>query len=175
MNPAPSPRYVPSANLTAASWVPSTLGMGFGLIVPTGDPAKGTGSDRWIAIPTVGWVFLIGERFSILPTLQYLQSFNESPEADDISAANIEVGFLYVTKAELWINYTPSLFRDFKPVDDTNLDHFLTVGKQFTGILGGSLTLGSIERPPVQDPGVARSSDQFVQITLHFVLSRSRR
>jgi hypothetical protein len=167
--------YVPSAKLTAASWVPSTLGMGFGLIVPTGDPAKGTGSDRWVAIPTVGWVFLIGERFSILPTLQYLQSFNESSEADNISAANLELGLLYVTRSEFWVNYTPSLFRDFQPIDDTNLDHFLTVGKQFTRTLGSSITLGLIERPPVQDPGVARASDQFVQFTLHFVLSRRQR
>jgi hypothetical protein len=107
--------------------------------------------------------------------LQYLQSFNESSEADDISAANLELGFLYVARSELWINYTASLFRDFQPVDDTNLDHFLTIGKQFTSTLGTSLTLGSIDRPPVQDPGIARSSDQFVQITLHFVLSRRQR
>jgi len=104
--------------------------------------------------------------------LQYLQSFNEGPGVDSTSAANLELGFLYVTKSELWINYTPSLFRDFKPVDDTNLDHFLTVGKQITRLLGTSLTLGSIERPSVQDPVVARSSDQFVQFTLHFVLSK---
>jgi len=166
--------YVPSADLTAASWVPNTLGMGFGLIVPTGDPAKGTGVDRWIAIPTVGWVFGVTENFSILPTLQYIYSFNEDPGVDSISAANLQLGFLYVTKSELWVNYTPSLFRDFRPVDDTNLDHFLTVGKQFTRTLGASLTLGSIERPPVQDLAVARSSDQFVQFTLHFVLSRRR-
>jgi hypothetical protein len=162
--------WVPSANLTAASWVPNTLGMGFGLIVPTGDPAKGTGVDRWIAIPTLGWVFNINERFSILPTLQYLQSFNEASEADKLSAMNLELGLLYVTKSELWINYTPSLFRDFEPIDDTNLDHFLTIGKQFTRTFGSSLTLGAIERPPVQDAAVARSSDQFAQITLHFVL-----
>ncbi len=46
-------------------WEEATLGMGFGLIVPTGDPAKGTGADRWVAIPTLGWVFPIGERFAI--------------------------------------------------------------------------------------------------------------
>jgi len=162
--------WVPSANITAASWVPNTLGMGFGLIVPTGDPAKGTGADRWVAIPTLGWVFNINERFSILPTLQYLHSFNEATEDDEIRAANLELGLLYVSKSELWINYTPSLFRDFEPIDDTNLDHFLTIGKQFTRTVGSSLTLGSIERPPVQDTATARNSDQFVQITVHFVL-----
>ena len=166
--------YVPSTKLTAASWVPNTLGMGFGLIIPTGDPAKGTGVDRWIAIPTVGWVFTINERFSILPTLQYLQSFQEQSTDDEVRAANLELGFLYVTKSELWINFTASLFQDYDPVDEINMDHFLTVGKQFTRTLGGSLTLGSIERPPVQDPGFERSSDQFAQITLHFVLARRR-
>lgn len=167
--------WVPSAKLTAASWVPNILGMGFGLIVPTGDPSKGTGDDRWIAIPNVGWVFVVNERLSFLPTLQYLQSFNENPAADDISAANLELGLLYVSKSEFWINYTPSLFHDFQPVDDTNLDHFLTFGKQFTRTLGVSMTLGLIERPPVQGASFARSSDQFTQITLHFVPPYGRR
>ena len=162
--------WVPSANLTAASWVPNTLGMGFGLIVPTGDPEKGTGVDRWVAIPTLGWVFNINKRLSILPTLQYLKSFNEASESDEVSAANLELGILYVSKSEFWINYTPSLFRDFEPIDDTNLDHFLTFGKQFNRTVGFSLTLGSIDRPPVQDSAAARASDQFVQITMHFVL-----
>lgn len=162
--------WVPSAKLTAASWVPNIVGMGFGLIVPTGDPSKGTGEDRWIAIPTVGWVFVVNERLSILPTLQYLKSFNEKPVADSISAANLELGLLYVSKSEFWVNYTPSLFRDFQPIEDTNLDHFLTFGKQFTRTLGASVTLGLVERPPVQGASFTRSSDQFVQITLHFVL-----
>lgn len=162
--------YVPSARLTANSWVPNTLGMGIGLIVPTGDPDKGIGGDRWIAIPTIGWVFVIGERFSILPTLQYFHSLQEGSTADDFSSANLELGLLYVFRSEFWLNYTPSLFHDFDPIDDTNLDHFLTGGKQFTRTFGASLTLGDIERPPVQDPAVARDSDQFVELTLHFVL-----
>ena len=162
--------WVPSATLTASAWVPNTLGMGFGIIIPTGDPAKGTGSDRWVVIPTLGWVFNLGERFSFLPTLQYLYSLSEGTRGEDLSAANLELGILYVAKSGFWINYTPSLFRDFEPKDDTNLDHFLTFGLQFTKLLGTSLTLGSIERPPVQDAGPARSSDEFVQITLHFVL-----
>ena len=162
--------WVPSATLTANAWVPKTLGMGFGLIVPTGDAAKGTGADRWITIPTLGWVFNIGERFSILPSLQYLHSFREASAADDIGTANLELGFLYVWGSRFWIQYTGSLFRDFEPVDDTNLDHFLLFGMQFSKTLSGSLTLGSIERPPIQDPNFARSSDQFAELTLHIVL-----
>jgi hypothetical protein len=162
--------WVPSAKLTASGWLPKTLGTGFGLIVPTGDAAKGTGEDRWIAIPTLGWVFLIGERFSILPSLQYLHSFNEGSAGEDVSTANLEVGFLYVWSSGIWIKYTPSFFRDFQPVDDTNLDHFLLFGMQFSKIVGASLTLGSIERPPIQDPSLARSSDQFAEVTLHIVL-----
>jgi hypothetical protein len=144
--------------------------MGFGLIVPTGDPARGTGGDRWVAIPTLGWVFVLGQRFSILPTLQYLVSISEGPAGEEISSANLELGFLYVAKSELWVNYTASLFRDFEPIEDTNLDHFLTLGKQFTKTLGASLTLGSIARPPIQDADFARDADQFAEVTLHFVL-----
>ncbi len=162
--------WVPSAAITAGAWVPTTLGMGFGLIVPTGDAAKGTGADRWVAIPTLGWVFLIGERFSILPSLQYYHSFGEGSAGEDFSSANLELGFLYVWSSRFWINYTPSVFRDFQPIDDTNVDHHLTFGMQFSKVLGASLTLGNIERPPDQDSGIARDSDSFAEITLHFVL-----
>jgi hypothetical protein len=162
--------WVPSAEITAAAWVPSTLGMGFGLILPTGDPAKGTGVDRWVAIPTLGWVFTLGEESALQPSLQYLYSFGEDRVDEHVSSANLVLTFLYVTKKGFWIDYTASLFRDFEPVETTNEDHFLTVGQQFTEVLGGSVTLGSMERPPIQNPAFARSSDEFVELTLHFVL-----
>ena len=162
--------WVPSADITAAAWVPTTLGMGFGLIVPTGDPAKGTGVDRWVAIPTLGWVFTLGKKFALQPSLQYLYSFGEEISEQHIRSANLVLTFLYVAKSGFWIDYTASLFRDFEPVETTNEDHFLTFGKQFTKVRGGSVTRGSIERPPIQDPDFARSSDEFVELTLHFVL-----
>jgi hypothetical protein len=162
--------WVPSAKITAAAWVPTTLGMGFGLIVPTGDPAKGTGIDRWVAIPTLGWVFTLGKKFALQPSLQYLYSFGEERSEEHIRSANLVLTFLYVAKSDFWIDYTASVFRDFEPVETTNKDHFLTFGQQFTEVLGGSVTLGSIERPPIQSPGFARSSDEFIELTLHFVL-----
>lgn len=162
--------WVPSAKITAAAWVPGTLGMGIGVIVPTGDAEDGTGSDRWVVLPNVGWVWNLNERVSFLPTLQYLRSFDEGPAGEEVEALNLELGLLWVTRSEFWINYTPSVFRDFEPVVDTNVDHFLTFGKQFTTTFGSSLTIGSIERPPVQDPAVAVPSDEFVEITVHFVL-----
>ena len=162
--------YVPSTRLSASSWVPNTLGLGCGLILPTGDPTKGIGGDRWIVIPTLGWVFVVNERFSILPTLQYFHSFGEGPEADEFRSADLELASIYVFRSEFWINYTASLFRDLEPVGDTNLDHFLTFGKQFTRTFGSSLTLGSIERARIQDPDISRDSDQFAEITFHFVL-----
>ena len=164
--------WVPSANITAAAWVPSTLGMGLGLIVPIGDPSKGTGVDRRVAIPTLGWVFTLGEKYAFQPSLQYLYSFSEERPDEHISSANLVLTFLYVAKSGFWIDYTASIFRDFEPVETTNEDHFLTIGQQFTKVLGGSVTLGSIERPPIQDPDFARSSDEFVELTLHFVLPR---
>ena len=164
--------WVPSAKINAAAWVPTTLGMGFGLIVPTGDPAKGTGVDRWVAIPTFGWVFTLGKKFALQPSLQCLYSFNEDTPDEHIRSANLVLTFLYVAKSEFWIDYTASIFRDFEPVETTNEDHFLTFGQQFTRVLGGSVTLGSIERPPIQNPEFERSSDQYIELTLHFVLPR---
>lgn len=162
--------WVPSARITAAAWVPSTLGMGFGLIVPTGDPAKGTGADRWVAIPTFGWVFTFGERFALQPSLQWLESFGEESAEDQVRSANLVLTFLYVSKSGFWIDYTASIFRDFEPFETTNEDHFLTFGQQFTKVFGASVTLGSIERPPIQAPEFARGSDEFVELTAHFVL-----
>jgi len=37
-------------------------------------------------------------------------------------------------------------------------------------VFGGSFTLGSVERPPIQQGSFVRDSDQFGEITLHFVL-----
>jgi hypothetical protein len=162
--------WVPSANITAAAWLPTTLGMGFGLIVPTGDPAKGTGVDRWVAIPTLGWVFTLGERFALQPSLQYLYSFGEESIGDQVRSANLVLTFLYVAKSEFWIDLTASIFRDFEPFETINEDWFLTFGQQFTRVFGGSVTLGSIERPPIQNPGFERSSDHFIELTAHFVL-----
>lgn len=162
--------WVPSAKITAAAWVPPTLGIGFGLIVPTGDPAKGTGVDRWVAIPTLGWVFPLGKKFALQPSLQYLYSFDDETPDEHVSSANVVLTFLYVANSGFWIDYTASIFRDFEPVETTNEDHFLTFGQQFTKVLGASLTIGSIERPPIQNPDLARSSDEFLELTLHFVL-----
>jgi hypothetical protein len=162
--------WVPSAKITAAAWLPTTLGMGFGLIVPTGDPAKGTGVDRWVAIPTLGWVFPLGKKFALQPSLQYLYSFDEETADETVNSANLVLTFLYVAKSEFWIDLTASVFRDFEPIETTNEDFFLTFGQQFTRVFGGSVTLGSVERPPIQNPDYARSSDEFVELTLHFVL-----
>jgi hypothetical protein len=162
--------FVPSAKLTASPWVPTSLGMGFGLIIPSGDPEKGTGDDRWVAIPTIGWVVAITKGLSFLPTLQYFDTFREGEAGQELSAANLELGFLYVTPSEFWVNYTPSVFRDFEPVDDTNVDHTLIIGQQFTRILAVSLTLGTVERNQVQGGQIQRGSDRRAGFTLHFVL-----
>ena len=117
-----------------------------------------------------GWVVNIKQRFSLLPTLQYFVTFNEGPAAEEFRAANLELGFIYVTKSEFWFNYTPSIFRDFEPVDDTNVDHTFIVGKQFRRAIGVSLTLGTVERGQVQGEELQRGADYRVGLTGHFVL-----
>ena len=106
----------------------------------------------------------------LLPTLQYFITFNEGQAAQEFRAANLELGFIYVTKSEFWFNYTPSLFRDFEPVDDTNIDHTFIVGKQFKRAIGVSLTLGTVERGKIQREEFQRSADYRVGLTGHFVL-----
>ena len=99
--------WTPSVELTASPWLPNAFGLGFGLIVPTGDPAKGTGDDRWVAIPTFGWVIPIGERFSILPTLQYFETFNEGPDAAGIQRREPRAGLHLRDALEIWFTTLP--------------------------------------------------------------------
>ena len=60
------------------------------------------------------------------------------------------------------------MFRDFEPVEDTNVDHTLTVGKQFR-IFGLSLQLGTVERGKIQGGDFSQGSDQRAALTFHFV------
>jgi len=45
--------------------------------------------------------------------------------------------------------------------------HRISFGAQW---FDGSVTLGSVERPPIQNPYDSRSSDEFVELTPHLVL-----
>jgi hypothetical protein len=75
--------WVPSVELDANPWFPRSMGIGLTLIMPSGDPDKGIGDDRWVAIPNLGWVVPINRRLSFLPLLQYLRSFSDMSEEDE--------------------------------------------------------------------------------------------
>jgi hypothetical protein len=162
--------YVPSAKLSASPWAPRSLGLGLGLIIPPGDFETGTASDWWIAIPSLGWVAQVSERFSLLPQLQYFQTLNRGASGFDLSSASLELGLLYVTPIEVWLNYTPKAFRDFKPEGDATLNHTLTVGKQFGRTFGTSLAFSSIERRDIQNTTIQEADDFATTLTLHFIL-----
>ena len=76
--------WVPAQTLTADPWVPNNLGIGLGLLVPTGDAAKGTGGDQWVIVPSFGWAAKIAKRTTLLPQLQYMKSFAEGELAQGI-------------------------------------------------------------------------------------------
>lgn len=160
--------WAPSVRLDANPWFPRSLGMGLTLILPTGDPDKGIGSDRWVVIPNFGWVVSITRRFSFLPLLQYFRSFDETSDEDELELVNLDLGFVYVTPIGLWVNYTPSIFEDLGSNGDNNLDHSLTLGKQFRWF-GLSVGLATIERSDHQSE-LSKGADYQASLTLHFTL-----
>jgi len=161
--------WVPSVELDANPWFPRSMGIGLTLILPSGDSDKGIGDDRWVAIPNLGWVVPINRRFSFLPLLQYVRSFDEMSEEDDLELVNLELGLTYVSPGGFWVNYTPSIFEDLGPSDDNDLDHSLTLGKQFR-LFGVSLQVATIERPDREEEVSGPKADYLISLTFHFTL-----
>ena len=160
--------WAPSVQLDANPWFPRSIGMGLTLILPSGDPDKGIGSDRWVAIPNFGWVVSITRGLSFLPLLQYFRSFDEMSDEEELDLINLELGFVYVTPIGLWVNYTPSIFEDLDSTGDNSLDHSLTLGKQIRWF-GLSVGLATIERPD-QQKELSRGADYQASITFHLTL-----
>ena len=99
--------YTPNQKLTANPWVPSDVGIGFGLSIPTGDLDNGTGTGSWLLAPRFGYVATIGSNFVIAPAAEYIFSFGEETGAEEIRAAGVSVQMLYVGPAASWIQWTP--------------------------------------------------------------------
>ncbi len=105
--------WVPALTLTADPWVPNNLGIGLGLLVPTGDAAKGTGGDQWVIAPSLGWPAKIAKRTTLLPQLQYMKSFAEGELAQGTQTISLSVDLIHVTRSKFWVQDTPAASYDF--------------------------------------------------------------
>jgi hypothetical protein len=163
--------WVPSKTLTAEPWVPNSLGIGLGLLIPSGDAAKGTGGDQWALGPTLGFVAKLGRRTTLLPQLQYLKSFAEGDLAQGIEALSLSADLIHVFPSEFWIQYTPSVSYDLD-VDQSEFDNLLVLGQKFTRRIALRFELRSLNVADPQDPsGDDRDLDYRATLKLQWILA----
>ena len=163
--------WVPAMTLTAEPWVPNSLGIGLGLLVPTGDPSKGTGGDQWVLGPTFGFVAKLGKRTNLLPQLQYLMSFAEGELAQGMETVSLSADLIHVFLSEFWIQYTPALSYDLE-AEGYEFDNLLVLGQKFTRRIALRLELRTLNIADQQDPtGDGRELDYRATLKLQWILA----
>lgn len=133
--------WAPTEKITARPWLPRRFGTGLGLVVPTGDLEKGTGSDMWVAAPFLGLPITIGESLILLPSLMYLHSFSHGENAIPLQALIGEFGVLYGFAQKWWVTFIPAAAQDFE-FSETTLTASLQVGREIGSKHGISLEVG---------------------------------
>ena len=122
--------FTPNQQLTANPWVPSDVGIGFGLSIPTGDLDDGTGTGGWLLAPRLGYVATIGSNFAIAPALEYIFSFAEETGAEETRLAALSVQILYVAPDAFWFQWTPEYAYNLE-LDAGAFGNVFRIGKLF--------------------------------------------
>ncbi len=135
--------FTPNQKLTANPWVPSDVGIGVGLSIPTGDLDDGTGTGSWLLAPRLGYVATPGRNFAIAPSLEYIFSFAEETGAEEIRAAGMSVQMLYVDPKAFWIQWTPGYVYDIE-LDDGAFSNVIRIGKLFARHFALSIDYGRL-------------------------------
>ena len=135
--------FTPNQKLTANSWVPSDVGIGMGLSIPTGDLDDGTGTGSWRLAPRLGYVSTIGSNFVIAPSLEYIFPFGEETGAEEIRAAGLSVQMLYVAPEAFWVQWTPGYVYDIE-LDDGAFGNVIRIGKLFAQHFALSIDYGRL-------------------------------
>jgi len=163
--------WVPALTLTADPWVPNSLGIGVGLLVPTGDPTKGTGGDQWVIAPSLGWAAKIAKRTTLLPQLQYMKSFAEGELAQGAETISLSVDLIHVTRSKFWVQYTSAASYDFE-AEQYEFDNLLVLGQQFTRRVALRFELRTLNIADPQDAtGDGRELDYRATLKLQWILA----
>ena len=163
--------WVPSLTLTADPWVPNSLGIGLGLLVPTGDAAKGTGGDQWVIAPSLGWAAKIAKRTTLLPQLQYMKSFAEGELAQGMQTIALSADLIHVFLSKFWVQYTPAASYDLE-AETYEFDNLVVLGQQFTRRVALRLELRTLNVADPQDPaGDGRELDYRATFKLQWILA----
>ena len=135
--------YTPNQQLTANPWVPSDVGIGMGLSIPTGDLDDGTGTGSWLLAPRLGYVLTIGRNFAIAPALEYIFSFSEETGAEKIRLAVLGVQILYVAPDAFWFQWTPEYAYNLE-LDAGAFANVFRIGKLFARYFAVSIDYGRV-------------------------------
>ena len=130
--------YTPGHALSANPWVPSDIGIGMGLSIPTGDPSIGTGLGSYVLMPRLGFVKTLGSNFAISPTLAYQYSFDEQADGTEVREWALAADIVYVSPKTFWIQWTPTYIYDTN-LSDGAFGTVIVIGKLLTRHFGLSL------------------------------------
>jgi len=163
--------WVPAETLSAEPWVPNSLGIGVGLLIPSGDASQGTGGDQWVIGPTLGFVARLGRRTTLLPQLQYLKSFAEGELAQGVDSLSLSADLIHVFQSEFWIQYTPGVSYD-REAEQYELDNLFVLGQKFTRRIALRFELRTLNVADPQDPaGDGRELDYRATLKLQWILA----
>jgi len=161
--------FVPGHTITAQPWVPKSVGLSTVLIVPTGDAEDALGGDQFVLTVQAGWVYLMSERFSLLPAVLYAKSFAHGDLAIPVSQLLGKLGLVWAHDSGWWIDYSGEVFWDFN-LDDWAYNDTFSVGKMLSRRIGFSLAYGVLGS---FDPNTVRNDNEWM-LLFHYVMpSRS--
>jgi hypothetical protein len=130
--------YTPGHTLSASPWVPSDVGIGIGLSIPTGDPSIGTGLGSYVLAPRLGFVKTFGSNFVISPTVKYQYSFKKQADGAKVRELVLAASIIYVGPKTFWVQWTPIYLYDTN-LNDGAIGTTIVVGKLFARHFGMSL------------------------------------
>jgi len=158
----------PFSKLSANPWVPRTVGSGVALWIPTGSERDGRTLGSFIAMPYLGLVIPMGERFFFAPQVGYVHSFSKTVSGTNYRVLTAETGIAYIAENGFWISYFPQVLRDLES-NEWAIDHRLAVGMMFSPRFGMSFDYVFVDRYSFgSNLPVEAGFDEQIELSLHF-------
>ena len=159
--------YTPGITLNASPWVPSKIGNGVGISIPTGDLEDGTGTGSWRLSPRLGFVKMFDNKFSLAPSAQYIFSFAEESGAEKTRLLALAMPVTFVGTASAWLQWTPEYAYSFES-DKGAFGGVFTIGKLIARNI--ALSASYTYQPVLPDSNGDRPSNHanVWTVSLHF-------
>jgi hypothetical protein len=165
--------YTPGHALNASPWVPSDVGIGIGLSIPTGDPGKGTGLGSYVLAPRLGFIRTLGSDFIISPTIAYEYSLKQQADGVRVRQWVLGASFIYVSPRTLWVQWVPAYVADTH-LDAGAIEMSLTIGKLFTRHFAMSLNFARAPTFATDSNGVTTDYANSYMLSFHVPFAYSQ-